>query len=304
MRLVYTRAAGAEACPDEQVFRDAVGSQVRRSDPFAPNAPWLLTVTVSHRGGYEGAAELRDVTGAVVFSRTYPPTPRCLDALGDLARAIAFEIERPALRAHTPQVVGGVPAPVAPPAQPAQPAPPPSAPSTFAFRVGAGAWMDLATAPRPAFGLSANVGFRAAWFSLDGELHGTPPAAASVASGSTVETSRILGALVPCGHAGWFAGCLLGELGQIRGSFSTPGGAASPDHQAGLFLAGGVRLAAEIPVVRDVLFVRLAADLLGARPVVFRYQTVIPGQKPGIGAEQWESASFAGSLGAGLLASF
>jgi hypothetical protein len=303
MRLLYARAAGAEACPDEQVFRDAVGSQVRRSDPFAPHAPWLLTVTISHRGGYEGVAELRDVTGAVVFSKTYPPTPRCLDALGDLARAIAFEIERPAIRDRAPQTAGGLSAPVPPPEDPA-PVPPPPAPTTFALRLGVGTWMDLATAPRPAFGLSANVGFRAAWFSLDGELHWTPPAAASVASGSMVETSRILGALIPCGHAGWFAGCLLGELGQIRGSFSTPGGAASPDHLAGLFLAGGVRLAVEIPVVRDVLFVRLAADLLGARPVLFRYQTVITGQKPGIGAEQWESASFAGSLGAGLLASF
>jgi hypothetical protein len=304
MRLIYTRAAGAEACPDEQVFRDAVGSQVRRSDPFAPHAPWLLTVTVAHRGGYEGTAELRDVTGAVVFSKTYPATSRCLDALGDLARAIAFEIERPATRDRAPQAAGPLPAPVSPPAPPEQPAPLPAVPSTFAARLGAGVWMDLATAPRPAFGLSANVGFRAAWFSLDGELHWTPPAAASVASGSTVETSRILGALVPCGHAGWFAGCLLGELGQIRGSFSAPGGAASPDHLAGLLLAGGVRLAAEIPVVRDRLFVRLAADVLGARPVVFRFQTLNTGQKPGIGAEQWESASFAGSLGAGLLASF
>jgi hypothetical protein len=304
MRLHYTRASGAEACPDEQGFRDAVGAQARRSDPFAPNAPWLLTVTLSHRGGYEGAAELRDVTGAVVFTKSYPPTPRCIDALGDLARAIAFEIERPAVRARSPQA-----APPPPPADPGPlppPAPAPPPPSTLALRIGAGAWADLATAPRPAFALSGNVGLRAAWFSVDGELRWTPPAAAQVMSGVTVETSRILGALVPCGHAGWFAGCLLGELGQIRGRLTPPAGSsATPESQAGLFLAGGVRLAAEIPVVRGRLgeerfSVRIAADLAGARPVVFRAGP--PGQK--VGAEQWESGAFVGGLGAGLLASF
>lgn len=305
MRLRYTRATGAEACPDEQVFRDAVGAQVRRSDPFAPNGPWLLTVTVSRRGGYEGSAELRDVTGAVVFTKSYPPTSRCLDAIGDLARAIAFEIERPALRARSPQAAPPPP-PADPPSSSTPAASPPAPPRLLALRLGVGAWADLATAPRPAFALSGNVGLRAAWFSVDGELRWSPPAAAQMTSGVTVETSRILGALVPCGHAGWFAGCLLGELGQIRGRLTpSVGSSATPESQAGLFLAGGVRLAAEIPVVRgrneeERLSVRIAADLAGARPVAFRAGP--PGQK--VGAEQWESGAFVGGLGAGLLASF
>jgi hypothetical protein len=306
MRLRYTRASGAEACPDEQVFRDAVGAQARRSDPFAPNGPWLLTVTVSRRGGYEGSAELRDVTGAVVFAKSYPPTSRCLDAIGDLARVIAFEIERPAVRARSPQAgQPSLPAEL-PPALAPDPVPPPAPRSILALRIGAGAWADLATAPRPAFSLSGNVGLRVAWFSVDGELRWTPPAAAQMTSGVTVETSRILGALVPCGHAGWFAGCLLGELGQIRGRLTpSAGSSATPESQAGLFLAGGVRLAAEIPVVRgrneeERLSIRIAADLAGARPVAFRAGP--PGQK--VGAEQWESGAFVGGLGAGLLASF
>ena len=62
MRLAY---AGAEGCPVEQVFRDAVGAHVRGWTPFAPSAPWRLTVSVSHRAsGFDGVAELRDVTGA------------------------------------------------------------------------------------------------------------------------------------------------------------------------------------------------------------------------------------------------
>lgn len=51
MRLRYTRAPGPEASPDKSVFRASVGAQVRRSDPFAPNGPWLRTVLVARKGG-------------------------------------------------------------------------------------------------------------------------------------------------------------------------------------------------------------------------------------------------------------
>src|SRR5262245_18783198 len=62
MRLAYGGAAG---CPGEQAFRDAVGAHVRGWEPFAPNAPWRLGVTVAQRPtGYTGSAELRDVTGS------------------------------------------------------------------------------------------------------------------------------------------------------------------------------------------------------------------------------------------------
>ena len=286
MRLDYLRAPGAEACPGEQGFRDAVGAQVRRWEPFAPNGPWHLTVIVSRRGdGYEGSVELRDVTGAVELQRAYPATPRCLDLLGDLARAVALKVDPPT---PPPSVAPVLLPPAQPPERsPAQPSPT-KAPS---IRLGVGTWMDLATAPRPAFGLSVDVGVRVHWFSIAAEGRWDPPAGGTVKDGVDVSTARILGAIVPCAHVGWFAGCLLGELGQIRGSVSAP--SATPDHQAGLYLAGGVRVAAEIPVAPHLL-VRLAADLTGSRPAAFWID----------GARAWETASFTAGLGAGLVAFF
>jgi hypothetical protein len=39
-----------EGCPDEHLLRAAVGAQVRRWDPLAPNAPWQLPVALVQRG--------------------------------------------------------------------------------------------------------------------------------------------------------------------------------------------------------------------------------------------------------------
>jgi hypothetical protein len=295
MRLDYIRAPGAEACPDEQVFRAAVGTHVRRWEPFAPNGPWRLLVIVSRRGeGYEGSAELRDVTGAVELRQAFPATRSCVDLLGDLARAVGFRIDPPA----PPQAGGAaLPPPVQPPALDAPTPAPLPPPRPVRFRVGASAWMDLATAPRPAFGISLDVGLRYRWFSIAAEARLDPPAGATVTDGTDVTTTRVLGALVPCGHVGMFAGCLLAEVGQLRGSIGTAG--ATPDHQGGLYLAAGGRVGVEIPVV-DHLLVRVAADLTGARPAAFRLEG--PAKAPQRTA--WQTASFTGGLGAGLLASF
>jgi hypothetical protein len=111
-----------------------------------------------------------------------------------------------------------------------------------------------------------------------------------VDTGAVVSAERYAGALVPCGHYTWFAGCLVAQLGQYRGTLEIPGG-ATPDRQTALYYAGGVRLSAEIPVVPSRLYVRIAADLLGAVPEEFRLA----------GVTQWTSPGFVGGLGAGLV---
>src|SRR4051812_410385 len=60
VRLDYVRGLGAERCPVEQAFRDAIGAKVAR-DLFAatPKPSARLVVMLGRRGvGYEGAAEL------------------------------------------------------------------------------------------------------------------------------------------------------------------------------------------------------------------------------------------------------
>lgn len=85
MRLEYHAAAG---CPNDQLVRAAVGAQVRRWDPFAPNAPWQLTVTITRGAGYEGTAELRNVAGTVEWARPLATRARCFDLVEDLAPAM------------------------------------------------------------------------------------------------------------------------------------------------------------------------------------------------------------------------
>jgi hypothetical protein len=313
MRLAYTRAEG---CPDDASVRATIGAQVKRWDPFAPNAPWVLTVlTVRGGSGYGGSAELRDVGGVVRWTRPLQPRARCIDLVEDLALALAFKINppRPA-QPGEPVQLPKLPdqPPPQPPEQP-QPATPEPAPGP-AFRLGAGGWMDLATAPRPAFGLTVDVGVRiVSWFSIAGELHWNPPAGASTSANIDVSTTRLVGALVPCMHVGSFArggsffGCAVGELGQIRGSVAKAGADITPDHQASLYGTAGGRFGVEIPVVAPRrLFLRIAVSMAGV-PVRPRFLTgtiTSAGTVTSAPQTAWESPAFIGGVGAGLFASF
>jgi RNA polymerase sigma factor (sigma-70 family) len=301
MRLAYTRAPGAEACPEEQSFRDLMGARVRGWAPFAPNAPWRLAVVVGRLGGgYGASAELRDVTGAVEWSRTLDPRPTCAEVLKDVAVVLTLRIEppQPPPRQGAPEVVGpalGTPMPAPPKEQP-----PPPAPSTVALLFGARAWADLASAPRPAFGVTADLGFRVAWFSLRAELRWDPPAGATVRDGVDVSTTRLLGALVPCGHTRGdvsFVGCVVGEVGQIQGTLTTSAGAKPT--QSGLYSAIGPRLGVDFRISTH-LFVQASADLLGVvtRPGFRERDTNL---HTGVTTTTvlWETAAFAGGLGGG-----
>lgn len=293
MRLAY---APAEGCPAEQVFRDAVGAHVRGWDPFAPNAPWRLAISIARRGpGFIGSGELRDETGAVAWTRSFPSTPRCVDLVEDLAVALALRIDPP----QGPQHSSSPPVPLPPPRSEQEPAPPPAPPSEpppSGFRFGAMAWLDLAAAPRPAAAVTVDAGYRAGWFSISGEFRADPSAGATMMSGATLATSRLAGALVPCGHIGAriaFVGCVVGEVGQARGTV-TAMGLQPPDQQDGLSAAAGVRLGLEVFLVRHLYF-RGAADFMGAlvRPRFRLDQTIL-----------WESPGFLGGFGAGLGALF
>jgi hypothetical protein len=311
MRLGYTRAEG---CPDDAAVRATIGAQVKRWDPFAPNAPWLLTVlTVRGGGGYGGSAELRDLGGVVRWTRPLEPRARCIDLVEDLALALAFKINppRPAQPGNLaqPPTSPDLPSPQLPD-QPQPPAPEP--PPGPAFRLGAGAWMDLATAPRPAFGLTVDAGFRVSWFSLAGELRWNPPAGASTPANLDVSTTRVMGALVPCGHVGSFVGggsvfgCVVGELGQIRGSIAKAGAMATPDHQASLYGTAGGRFGVEVPVLARRLFVRVAVTMAGVpvRPRFLVGTMTSGGVVTSPPQTVWESPAFVGGLGLGLVASF
>ena len=155
VRLDYVRSPGAERCPGEQAFRDAIGAKVAR-DLFAaiPRPSARLMVTLGRRGpGYEGAAELRDAAGVVTWSMVFPgpshpPAATCASLIPALAFGVALEVDP----VETPPGDAPLPPVVKPPIVKPPPAKleAPSAP----FRIGASPWLDFATAPRLAFGLS------------------------------------------------------------------------------------------------------------------------------------------------------
>ena len=129
------------------------------------------------------------------------------------------------------------------------------------------------------------------WFSLDLEGHWNPPAA-SILSGAEVETSRFVGALLPCGHVEYFAACLLAEYGPSWGTVTGPkilGGT-----QSALYVAIGGRLLAEFKIAPH-LALRPAVDLRVALP---RPALIVAG------VPRWEVPAVGAGFGLGLLASF
>jgi hypothetical protein len=207
-----------------------------------------------------------------------------------LILALAFGVALEVDPVELPTVAPSTSSPVVEPPIVKPPLAKPEAP-TKPFRIGVSPWLDLGVAPRPAFGLSLGLGFRAAWFSLDLEGHWDPPAA-SILSGAEVGTSRFVGALVPCGHVRYFAGCLLAEVGPIWGTVT--GTQIHEGTQSALYIAIGGRISAEVEI----------APHLALRPAV---DLRVPLPRPALGVAgvtRWEAPAVGAGFGVGLLASF
>jgi hypothetical protein len=298
MQLDYRAAQG---CPDEQLVRSAITAQVRRWDPFSPTGPWHLgALFMRTPQGYEAVAELRDPTGTVAWRRVLMARPTCADLVEDLAVVLALQIKEPEPTQPSPPPPPPFPLRQLPeasrPPEPLPIAPPPPATRRPVLRFGARAAMDVGTAPRPAFAITADVGVRVSWFSVAGEFHYTPTAGATAMNGLEVSTSLALGALVPCAHVGWFAGCLVGELGRFEGSIAQA--SITPEQRSMLYGAGGGRVGFEIPVLADRLFARVNATLLGAP---YRPELQITMPSPQIA---WQAPAVSASFGTGLAAAF
>lgn len=297
VRLDYSHGPGAKQCPEPQAFRDAIGVHVAR-ELFAPDAATRLVVLLSRRGaGYEGVAELRDAAGVVSWSKVlpgpnHPPAATCASLIEGLAFAASIELEPATFPDVAPPTLTVLPPSLAPlPSSPLVPSIEKEEKSPEPFRLGVSPWLDLGAAPRQAFGLSFDIGFRLAWFSLDLEGRWDPPAG-SVIKGAEVSTSRFVGALVPCGHAWYFAGCLLGEVGPIWSSVT--GAGIHGDTQSVAYIAIGGRLSLEFPIAPH-LALRPAVDLLLALQRPSLHVAATP---------RFEVPLVGAGFGLGLLASF
>ncbi|MFS8067607.1 MAG: hypothetical protein ACMG6S_14685, partial [Byssovorax sp.] len=118
-----------------------------------------------------------------------------------------------------------------------------------------------------------------------------PPAGSDIA-GAEVSTSRFVGALVPCGHVAYFAGCLLAEVGPIWGSVA--GDRVQRDTQSAIYVSTGGRLSGEFPIAPHLAF----------RPAV---EFLLALQRPSLlvaGEPKFEVPLVGVGLGLGLLATF
>ena len=176
------------------------------------------------------------------------------------------------------------PEPPLPPLRKPEPDPPkPRERWPIAFRVGAGGWADLISTDRGSLGITLDAGVRLGWFSVSGELRWDPSLGTTLIDYyGRVSFSRVTGALLLCGHVGWFVGCGAGVAGRLL----FPG--TLPPQPAQHYTAVGVRLGMEAPVAPPWFFLRVSGDvLLPIDPVLIVHQTQsvfqVSGWNAGIG---------------------
>jgi hypothetical protein len=310
MRLEYTRAPGAERCPDEQSFRNVAEGQMSYP-PFSPDASARLVVTLQRKGRlYQGRMELRDGAEAMLWERDMDAFADCRELIDFLALSAAVHLDpvplpKPAptpassklestVEPAPPLVSAKPPAPVRPstPVKPAVTVERSS--SRLAGFAGAGIAVGFGVAPTTALGLTLNGGARWSFLSLALEGRAYLPAQGLSEGGTrVVSIAQYTGALVPCGHWRIAFGCGLVALGAQEGTFP-----ATERTRSRVFAAGGLRVGVEIPIPIPMvkpLSLRLSGDVL-LTPYASRFRVVdLP---------QWETPPVSGALGAGLFTVF
>jgi hypothetical protein len=308
VRLAYSRPAG-DACPDEHALRGAVAARLGY-DPAAASpepVPALRVTIVRQGGGFLARADMRDPAGRLTWERPALTDMDCrhlVDVLG-LTLAIALDpgasgSEPPAPAAPPPLI------PELPPAVPLAPetplTPPPGARPQL--RLGLRAGLAVATLPRPAATLAADLGMAWPSFSLAIEGRADLAVSADVDHGARIRASILAASLVPCGRWRWLAACGVVSVGALRLAGETAGVPANKwttSEGAAIYFAAGPRLALEWPIPSLPL---LALQATGE--VLVTVHPIAATRTPAGGAPEtvWTSPPFAGSLGAGVAVRF
>jgi hypothetical protein len=310
-RLDYARASGAEACPDEEALRSAVGAILGR-DPFVPIAPRRLVAHIAREGhGFVARLEVREDGGSVSWA--HPPIPGfdCRGLVRAMATAISVHVDPapapPGVPASQPTVIVVAPAPTeAPqPPQPDRPHLPPTQPSPHdgaKLRVGLGGAVEVGTMPAAAPALSMQLGARWRLASISGEGRFLLPVTSDLGpQGVQARTWAGGGSLVPCGHIPlpldkWnVALCGLLTVGAVHAEGVDLGAGYRAGAGSTLYAAAGARLSLEFPVGGPVLL-RVTGDVLGGlRPARLQINDK---------DDLWTGARLTGALGGGVVADF
>jgi hypothetical protein len=178
------------------------------------------------------------------------------------------------------------------PAPPA-PAPPPRVPIVFQVRLGG--LGTVGSAPAASFGGSVQASVRRGAFSIGVEGRGDVAVTTELdfngARVGDVDTSLLMGALVPCASRGVLEGCALLAAGELRASARD---LQMPRQVTAPFAAVGARVGVELPL-GSILSAGVHADVLA--PVT---ETVLRVS----GEPVWTSPAISAALGATIGARF
>jgi len=288
--LDYQVAAGL-TCPTVEDLRADVAKEMKY-DAFAQNGVpgarvGRFNVIVSR--GAAGALLIRlsfdDPSGKEIFDTDFegtPPTARTCnhlvrkhvvtDIVTELTLQMARQARELARRTACSEQTSGAARPPYPDSRfslwptewplpplhrlaPDPPKPPETAP--VALRIGGSVWPELIANGWGSFGVSIEAGARYHAFSLGVEAHGDPPlGAVAVQNVGEVSFARVSGALLLCGHWGWFTGCGVGDAGRFL--FPVHGQVLPA---SAFYGAAAVRVGLEFPVTPQRVFLRAAVDL-------------------------------------------
>ena len=246
-KLAYSRAPGAEVCPDEAWLHDAIGARLGYA-PFTDGAARTVVVKIARAGkGLQATIELLDSSGRSQGSRTVDSqSSDCTE----LASSIALDVSMAIDPVHATRAPESAPQPkpdppprlsppvlLSPPA-PKEPPPPATSREPIKMLIAAGPVVAIGTAPGVSLGAALQIGVRWKGFSAAVEGRADLPASASAGNGARVQSSLIAVSLLPCFHMGVVHGCAVGTLGSLS---ATATDIARSNREQTLFAAAGVR---------------------------------------------------------------
>ena len=264
-RLVYVRASGAEACPDEAALRRAVVARLGY-DPFFPSADKTIIAQIKREGGnLRGSVQLIDDHGLQLGAREFKTrAAQCGELATTMALAVSIAID-PSVEARAEDEARAEEAPAAPPVpSPVAPTlPKNAAPSTASSAPAirpveanlkkSAEWTvvpgllfggSVGTAPVPAFSVGATLGVRRGAISVAAEGRNQWSASSDLPAGS-IEVSLWTAGMTPCLHVGPGFGCVTASLGGFHGGGA---GIAYPKASTVPFAIAGGRLGGDLPL--------------------------------------------------------
>jgi hypothetical protein len=235
------------SCPTEKELHEAVSARLGY-EAFGKSGTRVRVRFESVGGGFSVSSELSSQKGAPLKH-----TQRARDCgllLAPTAITLALIVDplgngaaRPPSDPAPTKTLAADPEPAAR----APSSPPPSAvavsePSPrWGLRIGLGPQVVVGATPSAAAGAHVAVAARRGAFGVGLEGRGDLPASQSYASG-TVSGHVLAVSAVPCLHAAWFSGCVIGTLGTLEGEGE---GMRNPSRASALYAAAGARLGLE-----------------------------------------------------------